>query len=117
MRQAGGRPGERIEQEDQRQREQQVRAAEDHRLGRAEGGDVHVVERHRHRDGATSPAQRRALGGAVAALPRRRRRCVVSAVTEQLQRPIARTETGRPAAAPSIAAQSAAARYIAPTSL
>ena len=45
----------RIEQEDQRQREQQVRAAEDHGLGRAEAGDVHVVERHRHRD-ARRPA-------------------------------------------------------------
>jgi hypothetical protein len=47
----------REQQEHQRQREQQVGAAEDHRLGRAEAGHPHVVQRHRHRDGADQPAQ------------------------------------------------------------
>ena len=50
----------RIEQEHQRQREQQMRAAEDDRLGRAERRHVHVIKRHSHRDRADEPAQRRA---------------------------------------------------------
>ena len=49
-------PGfERVEQEDERQREQQVRAAEEIRFGRPERRDVHVVERHRDRDDGDQP--------------------------------------------------------------
>jgi len=48
----------RIEQEDERHREKQVRAAEEVRLGRAEPPYVHVVERHGHCDDGDGRLQR-----------------------------------------------------------
>ena len=62
----------RVQEEDQRDREQEVGAAEDHRLGRAEGGDVHVVQRHRRRDERDRPRERPAPAGR--SRPSRRRR-------------------------------------------
>ena len=53
---------ERVQQEHQREREQQVRAAEDHRFRRAETGDVHVVQRHRDGDGRHGPLEPPGLG-------------------------------------------------------
>jgi hypothetical protein len=46
----------RIEQEHERSGEHQMGAAEDERLGRTEGGDIHVIERHRDRDGRHDPS-------------------------------------------------------------
>ncbi len=53
---------ERVQQEHQGKGKQQVGAPEDHRLGRSEPGDVHVVQRHCDGDDRNGPLERLGLG-------------------------------------------------------